>query len=54
VHIEDGEPDTLSGSASRYHAAVRVLRGVVAERVSALVQPPTESDGDPTEIALEA
>jgi hypothetical protein len=29
----------LSGPAGRYHAAVRVLRGIVAERVTPLVEP---------------
>jgi hypothetical protein len=31
------ERETLSGPAGRYHAAVRVLRGIVAERVEPLV-----------------
>ena len=30
---EEGECDALAGPASRYHAAVRVLRRIVAERI---------------------
>jgi hypothetical protein len=48
---EDGEHDALSGPAGRYHAAVRVLRGVVAERVTPFVEPPIEIDGDRAEAA---
>jgi hypothetical protein len=33
------EPAELSGPAGRYHAAVRLLRGVVAERVTPLMEP---------------
>lgn len=40
----DEQPATLSGSAGRYHAAVRVLRGVVAERVTPLMDAPWELD----------
>jgi hypothetical protein len=40
----EGGEDTLSGIAGRYHAAVRVLRELVAARVSTLVEPATESD----------
>jgi hypothetical protein len=40
AHLRAGrdEPATLSGPAGRYHAAVRVLRGVVAERVTPLME----------------
>ncbi len=34
-----GELETLSGPASRYHAAVRVLRRIVADRVTPFVEP---------------
>lgn len=34
--------EALSGTAGRYHAAVRVLRGVLAERVTPLVESPLE------------
>ena len=34
----------LSGPAGRYHAAVRVLRAIVAERVTPLVEPQFEED----------
>jgi hypothetical protein len=33
------EPERLSGPASRYHAAVRVLRRIVTERVTPFVEP---------------
>lgn len=51
LRTEDGEHDALSGPAGRYHAAVRVLRGVVAERVTPFVEPPIEIDGDRAEAA---
>jgi hypothetical protein len=35
----NGQPEALSGPASRYHAAVRVLRGIVANRVTPFVEP---------------
>ncbi len=38
------ELETLSGPADRYHAAVRALRGIVAERVTPLVEPSLELD----------
>lgn len=46
-HLLSGETggDPLSAAAGRYHAAVRVLRELVAARVSTLVQPAQESDG---------
>jgi hypothetical protein len=40
------EPEMLSGHAGRYHAAVRALRGIVAERVTPLVEPPLGLDED--------
>jgi hypothetical protein len=36
------EPEALAGPASRYHAAVRVLRGIVADRVTPFVEPELE------------
>gem|GEM_PF-1087701 len=39
------QPDPLSGPAGRYHDAVRVLRGVLAERVTPLMECPSETDG---------
>jgi hypothetical protein len=33
----NGERETLAGPAGRYHTAVRVLRGIVAERVTSFV-----------------
>jgi hypothetical protein len=39
-----GEHEALSDPASRYHAAVRVLRGIVAERITPFVEPPLELD----------
>jgi hypothetical protein len=44
LRAREDEPATLSGPAGRYHAAVRVLRGVVAERVTPLVEPSLEPD----------
>jgi hypothetical protein len=38
------EPEALAGPASRYQAAVRVLRGIVAERVTPFVEPELEVD----------
>lgn len=38
----DRHAEALSGPASRYHAAVRALRGVVADRVLPFVEPPFE------------
>jgi hypothetical protein len=38
----DGESETLSGAAGRYHAAVRALRGIVADRAALFVEPPLE------------
>lgn len=40
----DDREDPLAGFAARYHAAVRVLRELVAVRVTTLVQPLAESD----------
>jgi hypothetical protein len=36
--------DSLSGPAGRYHAVVRALRDIVAERVTPLVEPPLKAD----------
>jgi hypothetical protein len=33
----------LAGPAQRYHTAVRVLRGLVAERVTQFIEPPLEA-----------
>jgi hypothetical protein len=44
LRAREDEPATLSGPAGRYHAAVRLLRGVVAERVTPLVEPALEED----------
>ena len=51
LRTEDGEHNALSGSASRYHAAVRVLRGVVAERVTPFVEPRVEINREHPEAA---
>ncbi len=34
--------EALAGSAGRYHAAVRVLREIVAERITPFVEPPLD------------
>ena len=39
-----GEPKELADPAGRYHAAVRVLRGIVAERVTPLVDLAEDED----------
>jgi hypothetical protein len=39
-----GSPEALAGPADRYHAAVRVLREVVAERVNPFVEVELELD----------
>jgi hypothetical protein len=39
---KQGECDSLAGSASRYHAAVRALRRVLADRVMPFVDPELE------------
>jgi hypothetical protein len=41
---KDQQPATLSGPAGRYHAAVRLLRGIVAEHVTPLMDAPSELD----------
>jgi hypothetical protein len=38
----DGQPEALSDPASRYHTAVRGLRGIVADRVTPFVEPELE------------
>jgi hypothetical protein len=40
----NGELNTLSGPASRYHTAVCALRGIVAQRVTPFVDPALEFD----------
>jgi hypothetical protein len=40
----DEEREALSGPASRYHAAVRVLRRIVADRVTPFVDPGLDCD----------
>lgn len=37
-------PNSLCGPADRYHAVVRALRGIVAERVTPLVEPPLDAE----------
>ncbi|MGH2912237.1 MAG: hypothetical protein ACRDJ3_07145 [Solirubrobacteraceae bacterium] len=46
MHLKtrDGGHNSLSGSADRYHAVVRTLRGIVAEQVTPLVEPPLETE----------
>jgi len=41
----DGQYETLSGPAGRYHTAVRALRGIVAERVTPFVEGSLDVDG---------
>jgi hypothetical protein len=43
LHANDRNGEELSYAAGRYHAAVRVLRGVVAERVAPLVSAALDS-----------
>lgn len=38
------QSETLVGSARRYHAAVRALRGIVAKRVTPFVEPSLDLD----------
>lgn len=40
----ENEEDLLGGAAARYHAAVRVLRELVAARVTTIVKPVAEGD----------
>lgn len=40
----NGGHNPLSGSADRYHTVVRALRGILAEHVTPLVQPPLDTD----------
>lgn len=44
LHEREDETAVLAGPAGRYHAAVRVLRGVVAERVTPLMGPQSKAD----------
>ncbi len=46
LRAAEREPEVLSGPAGRYHAAVRVLRGIIAERVTPLVEPLLGLDED--------
>jgi hypothetical protein len=39
LHLSDEQSEVLAGPASRYHAAVRVLREIVADRITPFVQP---------------
>ena len=43
LRLRGDNHDVLSGPADRYHAAVRVLRGLVAERVTPFIEPPLEA-----------
>jgi hypothetical protein len=43
---EDADEHTLSGHAGRYHAAVCVLRQIVAARIAPLVETVVEGHGD--------
>jgi hypothetical protein len=40
----EGQSEALAGSASRYHAAVRVLRRIVADRVTPFVESELDFD----------
>ncbi len=51
THLTSNDHNSLSGSADRYHAVVRALRGSVAERVTPFVEPPL---GTERELASEA
>jgi hypothetical protein len=44
LKARDGTHDALSGSAGRYHAVVRALRGALAEQVTPFVEPPLKTD----------
>lgn len=44
LYLPENEAAVLSGPAGRYHAAVRVLRGVIAERVTPLVKTQLKED----------
>jgi hypothetical protein len=39
LRSREPRPEALAGSADRYHAAVRMLREIVAERVTPFVEP---------------
>lgn len=47
----DAASEGLSGPASRYHAAVRALRGILADRVTPFVDPSLEFDGRCPEVS---
>jgi hypothetical protein len=42
LSARSGQGEALAGPAGRYHAAVRALRGIVAERVTPFVEPSFE------------
>lgn len=44
LHSREQQSAALRGLAGRYHEAVRVLRAIVAERVTPLVEPPFDED----------
>ena len=46
--------EALAGPASRYTAAVRVLRGIVADRVTPFVEPALDFDGRGSETGEDA
>jgi hypothetical protein len=50
----DHESEVLAGPASRYHAAVRVLRGIVADRITPFVEslPEPGSAADDCELRV--
>jgi hypothetical protein len=43
--------EQLAGPASRYHAAVRVLRRIIADRMTPFVEPELELDEPPSKAA---
>lgn len=43
LHLRGDGHDVLRGPADRYHATVRVLRGLIAERVTPFIEPPLEA-----------
>lgn len=48
----NGVSEVLSGPARRYHAAVRALRGILADRVTPFVDPSLEFDGRSPGVSL--
>lgn len=49
LRANDRDEEELSYAAGRYHAAVRVLRGVIAERVTPLVSAALQSEVEVSE-----